>query len=216
MKILVVEDDIKINEILKKYLEHEGYTVTSVFNGDDALSYFDKDTADLILLDWMLPKQSGIEVCKAIRTMDIPTKIIMLTAKDTPESELLGLTSGADDYIRKPFDIQIVLLRIKKLLNIEKTLRYKDISLNTQTGEVYRNKMLLTLTLREYKLLEYLMMNQNVILTRNQIISNVWGIDYDGEMRTIDTHIRRLRVKIGDDTIKTKVGLGYVMGVLYE
>ncbi len=114
MKVLIAEDDENMSRILKLYLEREGYTVQTVFNGEDALDYFETDGADLMILDWMMPGRDGLSVCREIRRMKIPVKIIMLTAKSAAASELQGLVTGADDYIRKPFDMEILLVRIKK------------------------------------------------------------------------------------------------------
>lgn len=118
MKILIAEDDENMSKILKLYLQREGYSVDVVFNGKDTISYLEENQVDLLLLDWMLPYKSGIEICQEIKTLDIPVKIIMITAKTTTDAELLGLTVGADDYIRKPFDMNILLLRIKKLCKL--------------------------------------------------------------------------------------------------
>lgn len=148
--------------------------------------------------------------------LDIPIKIIMITAKTTTDDELLGLTVGADDYIKKPFDMKILLLRIKKLCKLEKVLRYKDISLNPDTREVLQREQVLDLTAKEYELLKYLLSNQKMILSREQILNHVWGKDYFGDARTVDTHIRRLRKKLGDSYIQTKIGAGYSMGDLNE
>lgn len=212
MRILIAEDDENMCKIIKLYLQKEGYSADAVFNGKDALSYLAENTVDLLLLDWMLPYKNGIEVCQEVRRMDIPVKIIMITAKTTADNELLGLTVGADDYIRKPFNMNVLLLRIKKLCNLEKELKYKDIILNPATHEVSQNHHVLDLTKKEYELLKYFLSNQKVILSREQILNHVWGKDYFGEVRTVDTHIRRLRKKIGESYIQTRIGTGYVMG----
>lgn len=212
MKILIAEDDENMSKILKLYLQKEGYFVDVTFNGTDTLSYFEENKVDLLLLDWMLPYKSGIEVCRELKIMDIQVKIIMITAKTTTENELLGLTVGADDYIRKPFDMNVLLLRIKKLCNLEKELKYKDLFLNPVTHEVFQNNHPLELTKKEYELLKYFLMNQKIILSREQILNHVWGNDYYGEERTVDTHIRRLRKKMGDSYIQTSIGTGYSMG----
>lgn len=216
MKILIAEDDENMCKILKLYLQKDGYLVDVVYNGKDAVSYWEENTADLLLLDWMLPGKNGIEVCRELKAMDIPVKIIMITAKTTTDDELLGLTVGADDYIRKPFDMNILLLRIKKLCNLERELKHKDISLNPLTHEAFKGHRLLELTKKEYELLKYFLMNQRIILSREQILNHVWGKDYFGEVRTVDTHIRRLRKKIGDAYIQTKIGMGYMMGDINE
>lgn len=216
MRILIAEDDENMSKIIKLYLQKEGYSVTAVFNGKDALSYLTENAVDLLLLDWMLPCKNGIEVCREVRRMDLPVKIVMLTAKTAADNELLGLMVGADDYIRKPFDMNVLLLRIKKLCNLEKELKYKDIILNPITHEVSQNHHVLELTKKEYELLKYFLMNQKIVLSREQILNYVWGKDYFGGVRTVDTHIRRLRKKIGESYIQTRIGTGYVMGEMNE
>lgn len=216
MKILIAEDDDNMRKILKLYLQKEGYEVECVTDGEEVLNYFERKKADLLLLDWMMPKKDGIETCKELRLMKIPVKIIMLTAKTTPDNEYLGLTVGADDYIRKPFDIKVLLLRIKKLCHVEKKLYFKDVSLNPATREVYAGERQIDLTKKEFELLLYFLTNQNVVLSREKILDSVWGIDYDGDIRTVDTHVRRLRKKIGDSYIQTIFGMGYIMGGMHE
>jgi len=190
--------------------------VQTVFNGEDALDYFETDGADLMILDWMMPGRDGLSVCREIRRMKIPVKIIMLTAKSAAASELQGLVTGADDYIRKPFDMEILLVRIKKLCNMESILRCGAVSLNPQTHEVRMDQKKVDLTKKEYDLLHYFLVNKNMILSREQILDSVWGMDYAGDVRTVDTHIRRLRKKIGDSCIKTSFGSGYRMEEAYE
>ncbi len=216
MKILIAEDDDNMCKILKLYLQKERYEVECVSDGEDVLNYFEHKKADLLLLDWMMPKKDGIETCKELRLMKIPVKIIMLTAKTTADNEYQGLSIGADDYIRKPFDIKVLLLRIKKLCHVEKMLHFKAVSLNQDTHEVYIGDRLIDLTRKEFELLLYFLMNQNLVLSREKILDSVWGIDYDGDVRTVDTHIRRLRKKIGDSYIQTIFGMGYIMGGLHE
>lgn len=211
MKILIAEDDIHMSKILRLYLEKEGYHVDVVSNGEEAVAYFENNQADLLLLDWMMHGKNGIHVCKDIRLMKIPVKIIMLTAKSDTMDELQGLVTGADDYIRKPFDMDILLIRIKKLCKTESTLHCKDLSLNPETHEVHKGHNRLTLTKKEYDLLKYFLSNQNVTLSREQILNHVWGMDYTGDIRTVDTHIRRLRRKTDSTYIRTSFGSGYIM-----
>lgn len=216
MKVLIAEDDENMCKILKLYLQKEGYTVDIVLNGEDAISYLEINKVELLLLDWMLPRKNGIEVCREIKLMNIPIKIIMITAKTTTDNELLGLTVGADDYIRKPFDMNVLLLRIKKLCHLEDELKFRDIVLNPATHEVFKNHQVIELTKKEFELLQYFLSNPNIVLSREQILGQVWGIDYFGEIRTVDTHIRRLRKKIGCSYIQTKIGTGYIMGDIDE
>lgn len=216
MKVLIAEDDIDMQKILKLYLDREGYETAVVSNGQEAVEFLLEHPVDLVLMDWMMPVQDGIRTCREIRSLHIPLKILMLTAKGENEDEIAGLSCGADDYLRKPFDIKVLLLRIKKLCKLESTLRFRDIMLNQDTCQVTKQGQELTLTRTEYELLRLFLSNQRIILTREQILSQVWGMDYEGDIRTVDTHIRRLRGKIGGDCIRTRIGVGYVMSEAYE
>lgn len=216
MKILIAEDELPMQKILKLYLEKENYTVETVRDGEEALSLACSHHFDLILLDWMLPKLEGVEVCRQIRVYGIGAKILMLTARGEVADEFAGLSCGADDYVKKPFDPAILMLRIKKLLHTEGLLICGDISLNPQTGEVLLAQDNLSLTKKEYELLSLFMQNKGTMLSRELLLERVWGIDYDGDERTLDTHIRRLRGKVGEGYIKTQVGLGYRMVEFYE
>ena len=212
MKLLIAEDDPEMQKILKLYLQREGYLVNVVSDGRAAVDFLTEHPVDLVLLDWMMPVQDGIETCRQIRDLNIPVKILMLTAKGENKHEITGLSCGADDYMRKPFDIQILLLRIKKLCNLEGVLRFRDISLNQNTFEAKKGDSPLVLTRIEFGLLCFFLRNQRMILTREQLLNNIWGMDFEGDIRTVDTHIRRLRKKIGEDYIRTRIGIGYVMG----
>lgn len=237
MHILIAEDHPDLRKILTLYLQKEGYQVSVVSNGQEAITYlmercglkkeaknnlgltFSKSPSshapatlpDLLILDWMMPVQDGIQTCREIRALNLPIKILMLTAKGETEHEILGLTSGADDYVRKPFDIKVLLLRIKKLCRLEGILCCGDISLNQETFEVRKGNIPVVLTRTEYELLRYFLTNQRIILTREQLLNHVWGMDFEGDSRTVDTHIRRLRRKIGEEYIKTRIGIGYVI-----
>ena len=233
----IAEDHPDLRKILTLYLQKEGYQVSVVSNGQEAITYlmercglkkeaknnlgltFSKSPSshapatlpDLLILDWMMPVQDGIQTCREIRALNLPIKILMLTAKGETEHEILGLTSGADDYVRKPFDIKVLLLRIKKLCRLEGILCCGDISLNQETFEVRKGNIPVVLTRTEYELLRYFLTNQRIILTREQLLNQVWGMDFEGDSRTVDTHIRRLRRKIGEEYIKTRIGIGYVI-----
>lgn len=211
MNILIVEDDSDMQKILKLYLQREGYQVNSVSNGRDAIDFLIENAVDIVLLDWMMPIKNGMETLKEIRQLNIPVKILMLTAKGENADEAAGLTFGADDYLRKPFDIKILLLRIKKLCNSEILLRCDDIVLNPVTMEVMKGQDKVKLTKNEYELLKYFLANQNMILTREQLLNHIWGMDFEGDIRTVDTNIRRLRQKIGEEYIQTRIGMGYIM-----
>ncbi len=237
MHILIAEDHPDLRKILTLYLQKEGYQVSVVSNGQEAITYlmercglkkeaknnlgltFSKSPSshapatlpDLLILDWMMPVQDGIQTCREIRALNLPIKILMLTAKGETEHEILGLTSGADDYVRKPFDIKVLLLRIKKLCRLEGILCCGDISLNQETFEVRKGNTRLALTKTEYEMLRYFLSNQRITLTREQLFNHAWGMDFEGDSRTVDTHIRRLRRKIGEEYIKTRIGIGYVI-----
>lgn len=211
MKILLAEDDLDMQKILKIYLEKEGYQLTIASDGEEALDYIVNEKFDLAILDWMMPKKDGMELCEDIRRMAIPIKILMLTAKNTSIDELKSLTAGADEYISKPFEMPILLIRIKKLVRGENVLKNGALSLNIETFEVRENLQGIDLTRKEYDLLYYFMSNIDITLSREQILDNVWGIDYEGDTRTVDTHVKRLRKKLSEDYIETKVRLGYVM-----
>ena len=237
MHILIAEDHPDLRKILTLYLQKEGYQVSVVSNGQEAITYlmercglkkeaknnlgltFSKSPSshapatlpDLLILDWMMPVQDGIQTCREIRALNLPIKILMLTAKGETEHEILGLTSGADDYVRKPFDIKVLLLRIKKLCRLEGILCCGDISLNQETFEVRKGNTRLALTKTEYEMLRYFLSKQRITLTREQLLNHAWGMDFEGDSRTVDTHIRRLRRKIGEEYIKTRIGIGYVI-----
>lgn len=216
MNILIAEDDLDMQKILRLYLEKEGYQVSAVANGQEAVEFLTYQAVDLVLLDWMMPVMNGIQTCREIRSLNIPVKILMLTSKGKTEHEITGLSSGADDYLRKPFDMQVLLLRIKKLCCLERLLRYKDIELNQDTLKVTKQGKNIQVTRTEFELLRLFLSNQNTILVREQLLNKVWGMDFDGDARTVDTHIRRLRKKIGEDLIKTQIGMGYMMGDIYD
>lgn len=212
MHILIAEDDTDMQKILKLYLQKDGYVVSVVSNGKEAIAFLSEHVVDLVLLDWMMPIQDGIQTCRDIRQLHIPTKILMLTAKGENEDEVQGLSCGADDYLRKPFDIQVLLLRIRKLCQTEDILSYQDILLNPQTMEVTKKGERISLTKTEYELLKFFLANQRRILSRDMLLDHIWGMDYEGDIRAVDTAIRRLRKKIGENMIQTKIGLGYILG----
>lgn len=208
MKILIVDDEEKLLKILKKYFEVEGFSVETALDGEEAIFKIDENKIDLVILDWMIPKISGIEVCKYIKE-NTNAKVLMLTARTQFDDELEALNIGADEYVKKPFDIRVLVMRGKKLLNLEKNFRFKNIDINFESQKVYRDGENLNLTKIEFELLKCFVKNKGIILSRGKIIDLVWGVDYDGDPRTVDTHIRRLRRKIGEDVIKTYRGIGY-------
>lgn len=212
MNILIADDEEKMVKILKAYFRNEGFNVIEAYDGQEALDKFFEFNISLAILDWMMPKIDGIEVCKYIKE-NSSTKVLMLTAKDDLDDEFKALNSGADEYIKKPFDPRILILRAKKLLNEKEKLEVKDIVINTLEMKAYKGGEVLKLTKIEYDLLNMFIKNKGIILSRDKIIEIVWGIGYEGDYRTVDTHIRRLRSKTYEDLIKTYRGIGYSLEV---
>jgi two-component system response regulator RegX3 len=224
-KVLVVEDEQSLREALVFFLEKEGHEVSVAVDGEEAIRVFENSGADIILLDLMLPKVDGNQVCKHIRqSSNVP--IIMLTAKDSEIDKIVGLEIGADDYITKPYSTRELLARIKAVLrrqaeppvNIESVLVAGELRLDSDRHVVTLNGNPLTLPLKEFELLELLMENVNRVLTRGQIIDRVWGSNYFGDTKTLDVHIKRLRSKVEEDParpkyIQTVRGLGYKLEV---
>lgn len=221
-KILIVEDEAKIARFLELELKHEGYEVELAGDGRLGLEKALKDNVDLIVLDIMLPGLSGIEVCRRVR-LESQVPIIMLTAKDDVTDKVAGLDTGADDYMTKPFAIEELLARIRVALNRKKqsdkpqseTLQIGELVLNLKSHSAFYNKEELILTKKEYELLEYMIRNKNVALTREQLLNNVWDYEYFGDTNVVDVYIRYLRQKIdekyGIHLISTVRGLGYII-----
>ena len=224
-KVLVVEDEQSLREALVFFLEKEGHEVSVAVDGEEAIRIFENSGPEIILLDLMLPKIDGNQVCKQIRqSSNVP--IIMLTAKDSEIDKIVGLEIGADDYITKPYSTRELLARIKAVLrrqveppiNAESVLIAGDLRLDSDRHVVTLNGNPLTLPLKEFELLELLMENVNRVLTRGQIIDRVWGSNYFGDTKTLDVHIKRLRSKVEEDParpkyIQTVRGLGYKLEV---
>ncbi len=222
-KIIVVEDEINIFELIKFNLENNGYQVIGVHDGALAVDIIVEEKPNLILLDLMLPNKDGISICREVReTSEIKkTPIIILTAKETEFDKVLGLELGADDYITKPFSIKELMARVKAMLRRtkdskehENIIKFDTIELHQDAFSVYKNGVLIGLTLKEYELLLLLVKNKGKVLNRNFLLDTIWGYDYIGETRTVDVHIRHIRQKIEpDDTnpkyIETVRGVGY-------
>lgn len=208
MNILIADDEKHMTTILKTYFEKEGYNVWVAADGEEALELFFSNKIDLVVLDWMMPKRSGIEVCNEIKQVSL-AKVVMLTARSSHDDEFSALDIGADEYIRKPFDPRILMLRIKKMLGTEKVAAIRDLEIDFERKKVYRNGEELSLYKKEFELLTFLYENKGRILSRDSLLSSVWGMDYLGEERTVDTHIKRLRDKIGADHVITHRGMGY-------
>ena len=209
MTILVVEDEIKITRFIKKGLEMEHYTVDMAYDGQEALEKAEINNYDLIILDIMLPKMDGIEVCKKLREDKIETPIIMLTARNTIEDRVRGLDVGADDYLVKPFAFGELLARIRALLRREKTvkntkLQVGDLTLNPATHEIFRGNKEIPLSSKEYRLLDYMMRRPGHVCTRTMIGEHVWGYNFKDDSNVIDVYISYLRRKL-DKGFKTRL-----------
>lgn len=224
VKILVVDDEHNIVDILRVNLEREGYTVLEAFDGLQAIEVATSQKPDLILLDCMLPKIDGFEVCRKLRHQtNIP--ILMLTAKSEEIDKVLGLELGADDYITKPFSVREVLARVKAQLrrisiiestqdNPQKVYKFSDIEIDTEKYEIKLNGKIIDLTLREFELVLFLAKNKGQVFSREALLEKVWGYEYFGDVRTVDVTIRRTREKLEPDQdnykyILTKRGVGY-------
>lgn len=227
-KIVIVEDEKAISDIIKYNLEREGYEVYTAYDGEEGLSVIEKIDPDMILLDIMMPKIDGLQVCKKVRkTKDTP--IIMLTAKAEEIDKVVGLELGADDYITKPFGIRELIARIKanlrrsvQTVSVEAATAATDgnvvvegnLAIDLVRYEVSKNAQVLELTLREFELLKFLATQKGKVFSRETLLEKVWGYEYYGDVRTVDVTIRRLREKIEDDPSKagyvlTKRGVGY-------
>lgn len=227
-KILVVDDEQPIADILKFNLEKEGYQVICAYDGGSAVELAFQEKPDLILLDLMLPVKDGMDVCREVRTR-LNTPIIMLTAKDTELDKVLGLEMGADDYVTKPFGTRELLARVKAHLRRNKVqasepeaeaqrngIRIHGLFIDNDMYIVYKDDEPLDLTHREFELIQYLAKNPGKVMTREHLLQAVWGFEYFGDVRTVDVTIRRLREKLETDPsrpeyIMTRRGLGYLM-----
>lgn len=224
-KILVVEDELPIADILKFNLEREGYLVVNAYDGEEALQKTFAEKPDLVLLDVMIPKKDGFQVLKEIRDRS-QLPVLMVTAKEEEVDKVLGLELGADDYITKPFSIRELLARVKanlRRMGVEEVaedpedkqvFRFSDLEINLTKYEVKKRGQVIELTLREFELLQFLAAKPDQVFSREQLLEEVWGYEYYGDIRTVDVTVRRLRVKVEDDSSKpkfifTKRGVGY-------
>lgn len=208
MKILLGEDEDKMRELLRKFFEKEGYSVVEASDGEMALEKFYAETFDLAVLDWMMPKMSGLEVAQRMK-QERNIKILMLTAKNMPEDEVQALIAGVDDYLAKPFHAKVLLIRVAKLLGVIQQDVKQPLVFIPNEKRVLLDDQELDLTKREYEMLYYLYQNQGLPLTREQILLSVWGLDNETDERTVDSFIRSLRDKIGKELIQTVYGIGY-------
>lgn len=218
--ILVVEDEVKLARLLELELVQEGYSVTLAHDGLAGLTEARSQTLDLIVLDWMLPGISGIEICRRLRSTGLQTPIILLTAKDEVAARVEGLDAGADDYVVKPFSLEELLARVRS--NLRRTnpeeadrLEFSDLSLDRKSREVTRAGRLLELTVKEFDLLEYLLAHPRQVITRDQILEKVWGYDFMGDSNIIEVYVRYLRLKLEAEgeprLVQTVRGIGYVL-----
>ncbi|WP_288221169.1 response regulator transcription factor [uncultured Clostridium sp.] len=219
-KILVVEDEYSINDAITFALRKEGYDVRSSFNGKDALERFNEFKPDLVLLDLMLPDINGLDICKEISKKSY---IIMLTARGEIIDKILGLELGADDYIVKPFEIKEVLVRIKVIFrrgekNINKAIEEQEnqsVKIYPNNRQVIKEGKEILLRRKEFDLLNFLYENKGIVFSREDLLEKIWGYDYEGDTRTVDVHIRRLREKLNENKdnsiIETVFGIGYIM-----
>ena len=218
-KILVVDDELRMRKLVKDFLNANDFEILEAEDGEDALKVFysTRDIA-LIVLDVMMPKMDGYETLRALRReSNVP--VIMLTAKSEEADEVLGFASGADDYIQKPFSPKILIARINAILNrnrsVETIIEIPGIKIDKIAHEVFIDGKPVDFTFKEFELLDYLIENRGVALTREKILNSVWNFDYYGDARTIDTHIKKVRTKLGKhgDYIKTIWGMGYKFSI---
>ena len=219
MRILVVEDETGIANFIKDGLEEEAFAVDTTSDGNSGLRMALTNDYDLILLDWMIPGISGIEVCRQIRKSEILIPIIFLTAKDTVQDTVFGLEAGANDYIKKPFEFEELLARIRVQLRTKEgeqsVLTFNDIKLDLNTHQVFKDSREILLTQKEFALLEFLIRNKNKVCTRTRIIEHVWDIHFDADTSVIDVYVNFLRKKLDSKDrksfIQTVRGVGYII-----
>jgi DNA-binding response OmpR family regulator len=219
--ILLVEDEVKLARFIELELNYEGYQVSVAYDGLTALTAARELNLDLIILDWMLPGLSGLEICRRLRSTGDKVPVILLTAKDEVSDRVAGLDAGADDYVVKPFSIEELLARVRAHLRRNKEtdaaeiLEFEDLNLNRRTREVYRGNRLIELTAKEFDLLDYLISHPRQVITRDRILEEVWGYDFMGDSNIIEVYIRYLRLKLETNDekrlIQTVRGVGYVL-----
>ena len=220
MRLLVVEDEINLNKTITERLTKQGYTVDNCFDGEDALYYIENTQYDGIILDVMMPKINGFEVLRIIRERKILTPVLMLTAKDADEDVITGLDTGANDYLTKPFSFAVLCARIRAMLRVKESvtgsvLEIADLSIDTTTRVVKRGDNIIELSSKEYSILEYLMRNKGIIVSKERIEENIWNYEYEGTSDIIKVYIHHLRKKIDDNYEKkllhTVKNVGYVI-----
>ena len=222
MRILVVEDERDLNRVISKRLESEGYSVDRCFDGEEALDFIDVGEFDAIIMDIMMPRINGIEVLKQMRSRNNTTPVLLLTARDGIGDRVNGLDAGADDYLVKPFAFEELLARIRVMTrkasgNSTNVFSAADLTMDLNSHTVVRGDVNITLSAKEFEILEYLLRNKGIVLSREKIENHVWDFDYSGGTNVVDVHIRYLRKKIDDNfepkLIHTVRGCGYVLRV---
>ncbi|MEH2171920.1 response regulator transcription factor [Nostoc sp.] len=218
--ILLVEDEVKLARFVELELSSEGYNINVAHDGIAGLTLARELLPDLVILDWMLPGLSGLEICRRLRATSISVPVILLTAKDEVNDRVAGLDAGADDYVVKPFSIEELLARIRAhLRRTQETdqdiFQFEDLSLNHRTRQVFRGKRAIELTAKEFDLLEYILSHPRQVFTKDQILQKVWGYDFMGNSNIIEVYIRYLRLKLEENNekrlIHTVRGVGYVL-----
>jgi two-component system copper resistance phosphate regulon response regulator CusR len=222
VKILVVEDEPSLNQIIAKRLKIEGYSVDCAENGKEALSYVAAAEYDLLVVDIMMPEMDGLTLVKSLRRQGNKVPVLFLTARDSTEDKVIGLDSGGDDYLVKPFEFSELLARIRALLRrsaavgtVSDELRIADLTLSGSSHEVRRGGKEIALTPKEFSILEYLLRNQGIVLSRDKILEHAWDFSYEGASNMVDVYIKTLRKKIDNDfepkLLHTVRGAGYVL-----
>ena len=222
MRLLVAEDQKDLNDIITKTLTRNHYTVDSCFDGQEALDYLDMAEYDAVILDIMMPKKNGLEVLKSLRASGSAVPVLLLTARDSVSDRVTGLDAGADDYLVKPFAFEELLARIRVMLRkregrAQNRCQAADLTVDLDTRTVMRGNIPITLSSKEFSILEYLITNQGIVLSRDRIEQHIWNYDYEGGSNVVDVYIRYLRKKIDDGfepkLIHTVRGAGYVLRV---
>ena len=222
MRLLVAEDQKDLNDIITKTLTRNHYTVDSCFDGQEALDYLDMAEYDAVILDIMMPKKNGLEVLKSLRASGNAVPVLLLTARDSISDRVTGLDAGADDYLVKPFAFEELLARIRVMLRkregrAQNRCQAADLTVDLDTRTVMRGNIPITLSSKEFSILEYLITNQGIVLSRDRIEQHIWNYDYEGGSNVVDVYIRYVRKKIDDGfepkLIHTVRGAGYVLRV---
>ncbi len=222
-KVLLIEDEENIRKIISYDLRKAGHTIVESGDGQEALDIALKQPFDVLIIDWMLPHVSGIEIVQKLRTQHVDSVMIMLTARDDETDILYAFDQGVDDYVTKPFSPRELLARVnahmkRQSKRMEKDLEIGELRINLKRREALLKDELLTLTKKEFDLLEYFVSNKNIVLSRDAIVNDIWGFDYDGDTRIVDVHVFKLRTKLQGSNvhIKSSRGVGYLLEELHE